>query len=399
MKEHNGPARRRISSGIWIVLALCLAGGLVWWTREPAGKAQERAARPIRPVSVTTTPARQGDAPVTLTGIGTVTPLRNVTVRSRVDGELLEVHFKEGQLVKEGDLLIQIDPRSFQAQLAQFQGQLAKDSALLANARLDLERYKGLVKKDVLAGQTLDTQESLVRQYEGAVRSDQAQIDTAKLQIEYSRITAPISGRVGLRQVDPGNIVRASDQSGLLVITQISPISVVFTLAEDNLPAVRERLAAGAKLPVAAFDRTLTRKLAEGTLETTDNQIDTATGTVRLRAVFDNADDALFPNQFVNAVLTLRRLEGVLLVPAVAVQRGPKGATVFVVGQDQTVASRPVTTGLTLGTDVVVESGLAAGETVVVEGADRLRDGAPVTVRGAGGPAQGQEQPKGAKAP
>lgn len=390
MTDLSDQARRATHPGLWIVLVLLVAGGVIWWLRAPAGKARDTAPA-VRPVSVTVAPVRLGDVPVTLTGIGTVTPLRTVTIRSRVDGELLEVRFKEGQLVKEGDLLARIDPRLFQAQYDQYQGQHARDAALLANAKLDLNRYQDLVKKDVLAAQTLDTQASLVRQYEGAVRADQAQMDAAKLQIEYSRITAPISGRIGLRQVDTGNIVRASDQSGLCVITQITPISVLFTLPEDNLPQVRERLATGQKLPVAAYDRTRTRQLAMGTLVTTDNQIDTATGTVRLRAVFDNADDSLFPNQFVNAVLILEVRKGVTLVPAVAVLRGPKGASVFVVKNDKTVEARPVTVGLAVDTDQVVESGLTPGELVVVEGSERLRNGATVTVRASGD--------QGAKAP
>lgn len=375
-----------------IVLLLLAVAGLVWWLRSGPGgaPAKGKAGRPVRPVAVTVIAARLGDVPETLTGIGTVTPLKNITVRSRVDGQLLEVHFKEGQMVKAGDLLAQIDPRPFEAQRAQYQGQLAKDRALLANARLDLNRYQDLVKKDVLARQTLDTQRSLVSQYEGAIQTDQAQIETAKLQIEYSRITAPISGRVGLRQVDPGNMVRTTDQNGLLVITQIAPISVVFTLAEDNLPAVRERLAAGTKLSVAAYDRSMSRELAKGVLATTDNQIDTATGTVRLRALFDNTADTLFPNQFVNAVLTLDERRNVVLVPAMSVRRGPQGAFVYVVRDGKTVAARPVTTGPSHGTDTMIASGLAAGETVVVEGADRLRDGAAVAVRGADGATTGQ---------
>lgn len=387
MTNGKDRTRRPVRPGLWIILVLLGAGAVFWWLREPAGKAQVKSPSASRPVSVTVATARLGKVPVTLSGIGTVTPLRNVTVRSRVDGELLEVRFREGQIVKEGDLLARIDPRPFQAQYDQYQGQHARDAALLANAKLDLKRYQGLVQKNVLAAQTLDTQASLVRQYEGAVQADQAQMDAAKLQIEYSRITAPISGRVGLRQVDPGNIVRSSDQSGICVITQITPISVVFTLPEDNLPQVRERLATGQILSVAAYDRTRTRKLATGTLSTTDNQIDTATGTVRLRASFDNTDDSLFPNQFVNAVLTLEERTGVVLIPAMAVQRGPKGSSVFVVRADKTVEVRPVTVGLTAGTDQVVESGLASGEQVVVEGADRLRDGATVVVRTAEAPA------------
>nr|WP_232286190.1 MdtA/MuxA family multidrug efflux RND transporter periplasmic adaptor subunit [Solidesulfovibrio carbinoliphilus] len=369
-----------------MALAAFLAVGLLVWRFPRDGAAQQSRGGPGGPpaVTVTTEQAKLGVAPVTLSGIGTVTPLKTVTVKSRVDGELTEVRFKEGQLVKEGDLLARIDPRPFQAQLDQYQGQLAKDQALLDNAKADLVRYQNLVQKDMLAGQTKDTQASLVRQYEGAIRSDKAQIDNAKLQIEYSRITAPVTGRVGFRQLDPGNMVRATDTTGLCVITQVSPISVVFTLPEDQLPAVRERMRAGEKLKVSAFNRTLSQKLAEGTLSTTDNQIDVATGTVKLRAIFANADEALFPNQFVNAVLLLEERKGVVLLPAAAVLRGPRGAHVFVVGQDNTVASRSVVTGMAVGTDLVVESGLAAGEAVVVEGADRLKDGTAVVVKNPG---------------
>jgi len=387
MMQDSGSTRQGMGRGALLIAGIVLATGVLWWLHVAGSRAQDKVPAKLHPVAVTTAVARLGDAPVTLVGIGTVTPLRNVTVRSRVDGELLEVRFKEGQMVKEGDLMAQIDPRPSEAQRAQYQGQLAKDKALLENARRDLVRYQNLVRKDVLAKQTMDTQASLVSQYEGAVRSDEAQIEAARLQIEYSRITAPVSGRVGLRQVDPGNMVRSSDQTGLFVITQLSPTSVVFTLPEDDLPAVRERLAADHKLAVAAFDRTMTRKLAEGVLTTTDNQIDTSTGTVRLRASFDNADDKLFPNQFVNAVLTLTVLKNVILVPAAAVQRGPKGAAVFVVREGGTVESRPVTTGQTVGQDILVQSGLVAGETVVVDGSDRLRDGATVTARNPNGSA------------
>lgn len=367
-----------------VAALLVLLGGALWFAVDRDGKAQPKGPPPGMAVSVSATKARLGVAPVTLSGIGTVTPLKTVTVKSRVDGELLEVRFKEGQMVKEGEVLAQIDPRPFQAQLDQYQGQLAKDTAVLENAKADLVRYDNLVRKDMLAGQTKDTQASLVRQYEGAVRSDKAQIDNAKLQIEYSRITAPITGRVGLRKLDPGNMVKTTDDSGLCVITQMSPISVIFTLPEDELPRVRKRLLAGEKLAVTAYDRTMTDKLAQGELSTTDNQIDTATGTVKLRALFPNSDEALFPNQFVNAELLLEKREGVVLVPASAVLRGPKGSHVFVLGEGDVAAMRPVKVGLAVGTDVVVDSGLTAGETVVVDGADRLRDGAKAAVKQTG---------------
>jgi multidrug efflux system membrane fusion protein len=382
----DGRASGRPIKFLALAALLAVAAVTLWRLDEPSGAAKQPGPPPgmAMTVAVTTAKVRSGDAPVTLSGIGTVTPLKTVTVKSRVDGELTEVRFKEGQYVKAGELLARIDPRPLEAQRDQYQGQLAKDQALLDNARADLKRYDNLVQKDMLAGQTKDTQASLVRQYEGAVRSDKAQIDNARLQIEYSRITAPISGRVGLRQIDPGNMIHATDSSGLCVITQMSPISVIFTLPEDQLPAVRKRLHAGEKLPVTAYDRSMSEKLAEGTLETTDNQIDTTTGTVKLRAIFPNTDEALFPNQFVNAELLLEQRRGVMLVPASAVLRGPKGAHVFVLGQDDLVSDRTVTTGMTVGTDLVIESGLTPGETVVVEGADRLRDGAKVAVKNPG---------------
>ncbi|MGE4539005.1 MAG: MdtA/MuxA family multidrug efflux RND transporter periplasmic adaptor subunit [Desulfovibrio sp.] len=382
----DGRAARGPIRFLVLLAVLVLAAGALWRLDECSGEARPPGPPPgmSMAVTVTTAAARLGDAPVTLSGIGTVTPLKTVTVKSRVDGELTQVRFKEGQYVKAGELLAQIDPRPFIAQRDQYEGQLAKDMALLENARADLRRYSNLVQKDMLAGQTKDTQASLVRQYEGAVRSDKAQIDNVNLQIEYSRITAPISGRVGLRQIDPGNMIHATDSSGLCVITQMSPISVLFTLPEDQLPAVRKRMRTGEKLSVAAYDRTMTDKLAEGTLETTDNQIDTATGTVKLRAIFPNADETLFPNQFVNAELLLEKKTGVVLLPASAVLRGPKGAHVFVVGKDDTVSDRAVTTGMSVGTDLVVASGITPDETVVVEGADRLRDGAKVVIKNPG---------------
>ncbi|MYL82887.1 MdtA/MuxA family multidrug efflux RND transporter periplasmic adaptor subunit [Desulfovibrio aerotolerans] len=388
----SGPARKGPFRWLALGALLLLCAGAFWW--HSAGNGQAQPGGPGGPggppglggqaVSVTTATARTGVAPVTLSGIGTVTPLRTVTVTSRVDGELMNVRFEEGQLVKEGDLLAQIDPRAFAAQLEQYQGQLAKDTAILENARADLIRYANLAQKDMLAGQTKDTQLSLVHQYEGAIRTDKALIDNARLQLEYSRITAPVTGRVGLRKVDAGNMVKAADTTGLCVITQVSPISVLFTLPEDQLPAVLSRFRAGEKLSVAAYDRTMTRKLATGTLGNVDNQIDTTTGTVKLRAVFDNTDEALFPNQFVNAELLLEERKDVILVPAAAVQHGPKGARVYVVGAEGVAKSQPVTAGMAVGEDVVIASGLAAGAVVVVEGADRLRDGAKVTIRNNG---------------
>jgi len=289
------------------------------------------------------------------------------------------VRFQEGQLVNKGDLLAEIDPRPFQAQLTQFEGQLARDQALLDNARVDLERYQGLAAKDAIPRQQLDTQQSLVHQLEGAVTNDKGLIDGARVMLDYCRITSPIGGRVGLRLVDPGNIVHATDVNGIVVVTQLQPIAVVFTIPEDNIPAVLARL--GASLLVEAYDREQQRKLSTGSLLTIDNQVDPTTGTVKLKATFPNTDNRLFSSQFVNARLLLDVQRHATVVPAAAIQRGAQGSLVYVVKADQTVTARKVTLGVTDGDDVTVTAGLAAGEQVVVDGADRLREGAAVTVQ------------------
>ena len=390
-------APARIRRSLWLgITAICLlAGGayaLAVTMRTPNAPGDRVAqAAADHPVPVVAEPAISGDLPVYLDGIGTVTPLATVTVKSRVDGELMSVGFREGQLVQSGDLLAQIDPRPFQVQLEQAEGQMVRDQALLANARVDVQRYRKLVADDSIPKQQLDTQVALVRQYEGAVQTDQAQVDSAKLQLVYSRITAPLTGRLGLRLVDPGNIVHASDTSGLVVITQLQPIAVVFPIPEDSLPTLREHLAAGAPLPVEAYDRDQQRRLAIGTLLTIDNQIDPTTGTVRLKAEFPNDDGALFPNQFVNARLQLDVRRGATLVPSVAVQRGAQGPFVYVVQPDQTVAVRPVRIGVSEGDSVAIDDGVAPGELVVVDGADALRAGRHVTMQAGGTttPAQG----------
>lgn len=397
---------------LWLILiaALVLAGGgaltYYWPHLQPGGSpgasnppdkqgrpgGRRQGFDPSRPMPVVAAAAKSGDVNVYLNGLGTVTPVATVTVRTRVDGQLMKVLFGEGQVVRAGDLLAEIDPRSYEAQLGQAEGQLARDQALLANARIDLERYRALFKQDSIAKQQLDTQESLVRQYEGTLKVDRAAIDTAKLMLSYCRITAPVGGRLGLRQVDPGNIVRASDPGGLVVITQLQPITVVFTIPEDNVRSVMSKIRAREKLPVDVWDRADKTKLAAGSLLTADNQVDPATGTVKLKALFGNTDYGLFPNQFVNARLLLEVKRGVTSIPTAAVQRGRQGAFVYVVKQDSSVSVRAVTLGAARGEITAIESGLASGERVVVDGADKLREGAKVDTEAGSGPLAGSRK-------
>jgi multidrug efflux system membrane fusion protein len=329
-------------------------------------------------IPVATALAASGDMKLFIDGLGTVTPANSVLVRSQVGGQLMRVHFREGQMVHVGDLLAEIDPRPYQVQLLQAQGQLARDEALLQNAHLDLERYRTLWSQDSIAKQQVDAQAALVRQYEGTVAADRGQIADAKLQLTYARVTAPISGRVGLRMVDPGNIISAGDTTGIVSITQIQPITVVFALPEDNLPRIVQKLRDKSVVPVDAYDRQQKIKLASGTLLTVDNQIDTTTGTVKLKAQFDNADGALFPNQFVNVRMLIDTLRGRTLIPVAAVQRGAQGNFVYVVQKDQTVALQPIQLGDTEADRVVVEEGLAPGAEVVVEGLDKVHAGSKV---------------------
>ena len=373
----RSPARFRRS---WIALAglvLLAAVACVAWTRLESARAA-RGATPAPRVPVVAVPARQQDVGVYLTGLGSVTPLNTVVVKSRVDGQLIDVRFREGDTVRAGDLLAEIDSRPFAVQLTQAEGQLARDQALLENARLDLERYQVLWSQDSAPRQQLDTQASLVRQYEGTVKNDEGLVESARVNLAYCRITSPITGRVGLRLVDPGNIVHAADTGGIVVITQLTPIGVLFSLPEDSIPSVLDRLAHGARLPVEAYDREQRQRLSVGTLLTIDNQVDPTTGTVRLKAEFPNVDHALFPNQFVNARLRLDVRRGATVVPAAAIQRGTRGAFVYVVQSEGTVAARPVTVAISDGDTVSIEKGLSVGEAVVVDGAERLRDGSRV---------------------
>ena len=359
-----------VSAAVLLVLFLFFRNGKKDPTPNPAG----------RPVPVAVAQARKGDMAVHLTGLGTVTALNSVTVKSRVDGQLVRVVFIEGQMVRAGDLLAEIDPRPFQVQLMQAEGQFAKDQAAYQNAMADLKRLEGLVQQGIISRQQLDTQVSSVAQFQAALKSDQAQVESAKLNLVYSRITAPISGRVGLRLVDAGNMVRATDANGLANIAPIQPINVVFAVPADNIQKVMSQNAKAGKLPVEAWDRDLKTRLGLGALAAIDNQVDPATGTVRMKALFANEDRALFPNQFVNAQLLVDTLRGVVIVPTAAVQRSPQGAFVYAVKADSTVELRTVEVQGTEGDETALKSGLSGGETVVTDGLEKLRPGSKVAL-------------------
>ncbi len=382
------PARRRYRLGK-IALAFTLAAAAIFAFQhfEKIGvstlpDAKTNASGPP-PQTVRVAEVATGDMPIFIDALGTVTPLATVTVKTQIAGRLMEVGFTEGQIVKEGDFLAQIDSRPFEATRAQVEAQLAKDTALYQQAQADLARYQTLKQQDSISHQQVEDQVFLVAQDKAAMANDQAQIDAAKLNIYYTRIVSPIAGRVGLRLVDAGNYVQPSDSTGLVVITQIDPISVVFSPPEDYLPRITRRLESGAKLPVTAYDRSNVRELATGEMTTFDNQIDTTTGTFRIRATFPNPDNALFPNQFVNVRLLVDTQKGVVVAPNAAVQPGASGAYVYVAKDDDTVAVRQIKTGAADATRAVVTSGLSVGEKVVIDGVDRLREGSKIKVVGA----------------
>ena len=403
-----GAVKRHRGRNIALIVAALVILGVVVWRWHPwgspggaSGAAGARSASGGRagrggagmanmPQPVHVASATQGEMPVVLTALGTVTPLATVTVLPQLSGVLQDVYFKEGQMVKKGDVLAQIDPRPYQISLQNAQGTLVRDEALLQTARLDLKRYQTLLAQDSIASQQVDTQASLVRQYEGTVKSDQANIDSFKLDLVYARITAPVSGRVGLRQVDPGNYVTSSLSTGIVVITQLQPISVIFTTSEDNLQQIIQHTQNGEQLSATAYDRANTTPLEVGSLKTMDNQIDTTTGTVRLRALFQNNDSRLFPNQFVNTRLLVDTIKNAVIVPTTAVLNGSMGQFVYVVKDDNTVTVRPVKIGPVDGERTSIQSGLQVGERVVTDGSDRLREGAKITIpaeraRGASG--------------
>lgn len=391
--EKKGKSR----AWVWVLVLCLLGGGAYYLSRGGAGQDTKKTVKPggkqgSRSVPVVTAVARQGNMEIFLNGLGTVSALNTVTVRTRVDGQLDRVAFTEGQFVKQGDLLVQIDPRPYRVQLEQAEGQMARDAAQLKNAKLDLERYRILLAQDSIPKQQYDTQVATVNQAEGTVKSDQAAIDSAKLQIVYCRITSPLTGRIGLRLVDQGNMVHASDTTGLAVITQVQPIAVLFNITAKDVPQVLQKMRSGAKLRVDAYKEDKSQKIATGQLLTIDNQIDLTSGTLRFKAVFGNHDGALFPNQFVNARLLIDTKRNTVIVPEAAVQRKPQGTFAYVVKTTQspdgrsvsTVEERDIVLGPAEGDERSVESGLSPDDVVVIEGVDKLQPGSHVTTRVAG---------------
>jgi multidrug efflux system membrane fusion protein len=371
-------------------VVLLIVAGVVWWTRQGTAPQQGGGGRGGgAPMSIVPETVSKGDIGINLNALGTVTSLATVTIRTQISGYLIRVVFKEGDEVKKGDLLAEIDSRPYEAALAQQRGQLARDEALLKGAQVDLARYQGLAAQNAVPHQTLDTQIALVAQDQGTVEADRAMVKAAEVNLNYTRILSPLDGRVGLRLVDQGNYVTPGDTSGLVVITQIQPISVLFTVPEDNLQAIAKRIQSGAMLPVTAFDRGGINKVADGTLQTFDSQIDPTTGTIKLRAEFPNEAKTLYPNQFVNVRLLLDTHKDVTTMSAAGIQRGIPGTFVYLVNADSTVSVRPVKLGVTDGDRVELLSGLAPGDRIVIDGADKLRDGAKINLRAEAGASPG----------
>lgn len=380
MANTNMPGTRIRARFLWLGLLILVTLGATILVAMPS-RGQSRRGRPgafVGPQPVQATAAVRGNIPITLSALGTVTPLSSVTVLTQISGQLTRLGFTEGQMVRKGEFLAQIDPRPYQVALEQAEGQFTRDQALLQQAQGDLARYQKLETGHYVSAQQIADQVSLVQQYQGSVQSDQAQIDSAKLNLSYCHIVAPVAGRVGLRQVSPGNYLTAASPNGIVVITELSPISVLFSLPEDDVPQVMQQVTAGAQLQATVYDRTNTNELAVGSLTAVDNLVNTSTGTVQLRAVFKNADNRLFPNEFVNVQLLVNTLKSTIVVPVAAVQRGVPGTFVYVVNANDTVSLRKVALGPTAGDRVAVLSGLNPGEQVVTDGAEQLRDGAKV---------------------
>ena len=363
------------------LLGLLVLAGVIWWSRQQTAPQQGGAGRNAAPMSIVPATVGKGDIGINLNALGTVTSLATVTVRTQISGYLMKIDFTEGQEVKKGDLLAEIDSRPYEATLAQAKGQLARDEALLKGAQVDLTRYQGLAAQNAVPHQTLDTQVALVAQDQGTVEADRGTVKSAEVNLQYCRILSPLDGRVGLRQVDQGNYVTPGDTNGLVVITQLQPISVLFTVPEDNLQAIAKRLQDGAVLPATAYDRGGSNKLADGTLSTFDSQIDPTTGTIKLRALFPNESRTLYPNQFVNVRLLIDTHKDVTTMSTAGIQRGVPGTFVYLVNADSTVSVRPIQLGATDGDRVEVRNGLAPGDRIVVDGADKLRDGAKINIR------------------
>jgi len=372
-------SRKHLSARILVLAAVGVICGVLFGCSMGAKPQKAQAAGP-RSVSVAVATVQKQDVPVYLTGLGSVTAFFTANIKSRVDGQIMKVNFVEGQFVHEGDLLIEIDPRPYQVQLEQMEAQLFKDQASLRDAKLNYDRYVALIPSGSIAQQQVDTQKATVDQFEGQVRTDQAQIDNAKLQIVYCHITAPFTGRVGLRQVDPGNIIHATDTNPMLILTQLQPIAVIFTLPEVYLPEITRHMK-NSTLAVEALDEDKKNKLATGKLLTIDNEIDPTTGTAKLKAVFDNKDNQLWPNQFVNVNLLLETRKNSTVVPTAAILRGPQGTFVYAMNADKTVEDKPVTVALTQGNTTVISDGLNVGDVVVTDGQDKLQRGSRVEPR------------------